>query len=355
MPAVALARANGALRKLFARRMAMSGDSGGANENHHPNDAGPWADAVDVALRAATKHALGPRADASFGPFRVEALLGRGGHAVVHRAVDTRIGRPVALKRPRSDRWSPAHLMRFEREARIATGLRHPAVCTVWEAGEHDGTAYLATELLPGPTLARCIAEHRRAGASGPVGLPGAAPDRDARIDAIVEMIAQVASGVEHVHQSGFVHGDVTPGNVAFAADGAPVLFDFGIATAIDDPLSVALDTFGTPGYTAPELLGRATVDPRQDVFALGALLAELTTGHAPSIGVVHDSRSPLGRVILRALHANPDRRPPSAAAFLAELAACRVNRRSASGTRVRTTRRLRSGSPRPAPCRGPS
>jgi serine/threonine-protein kinase len=265
-------------------------------------------DAAEHAIAEIARGELGPTAGATFGPYRVGGLLGRGGQALVHRAVDTRLDRAVALKRPASAVQTAAEVLRFRREARIGSALRHPCLATVFEAGEVRGIPFVATELLPGPTLATCIAADA---GQGPVSLPGCGGSGPDRLRRVLEVVGSLADAVGHMHERGFVHRDVKPANVAFAADGTPVLFDFGIARARDesDPLDLAGIARGSPGFVAPELLEGECADPRLDVFGLGALLSALTRG-CPEVEAA----------VRSATATDPDRRPPTAAAFAAIL-----------------------------------
>jgi predicted ATPase len=206
--------------------------------------------------------------------YEIVGLLGRGGMGVVYRAVDTQLGRPVALKflRPEFSRDAEA-LDRFRREARTASSLNHPNIGTVYALDEHEGLPYLAMELVEGQTL--------RALSAQPVPLSD-----------LVPLIQQVSRALVVAHAAGIVHRDIKPDNVMVRPDGLVKVLDFGLArllpasTAQDvtdlSPLSVPGRLVGTVHYMAPEQALRAPVGSATDIFSLGLVLYELATGQHP-------------------------------------------------------------------------
>jgi len=233
-------------------------------------------------------------AGTSLGRYRILAPLGAGGMGEVYRAHDSQLGRAVAIK------VLAAHLAalpevrtRFEREARTISHLSHANICTVYDVGHQDGVDYLVMELLEGETLSRRIAR-------GPL------PVAD-----VLSIGRQVAAALARAHQSGVVHRDLKPGNVMLTKSGAK-LMDFGLARAvvppnapggrtqvptISDPLTAEGSIVGTPLYMSPEQLEGREVDARSDLWAMGCVLYEMTTGVRPFRG---ESQASLIAAILR-------------------------------------------------------
>lgn len=205
--------------------------------------------------------------------YRLEHEIAEGGSAVIWRATDSVLGRPVAVKRPR-DGHDPHVRERFLREARVMAAVRHRSVVGVLDVGEDDHGPYLVMELLPG----RPLSDH----------FAGTPPILD-----VVAVVSGVLSGVSAIHDVGLVHGDLKPENVLLVPtdDGGwlPVIVDFGIARVLragGDLRSVHTTedgvVHGTPQFMAPEQARGAPVDPRTDVFTVGILLFELLTGSLP-------------------------------------------------------------------------
>jgi eukaryotic-like serine/threonine-protein kinase len=189
-----------------------------------------------------------------FGAYQIEDCLGAGGMGKVFRALDTRLGRRVALK-ILNTRFAD----RGDREARAIASLNHPHVCTIFEAGDN----YLAMELVDGETLA---ARLRR----GPL-----------RMEEVVRYGAQIADALAAAHARGLIHRDLKPANIMLTKLGVKVL-DFGLAKFIDeeeDPLTQSGAVMGTPGYMAPEQREGRRCDQRTDIHALGLILSEMATG----------------------------------------------------------------------------
>ena len=202
------------------------------------------------------------------GPYRIVALLARGGMGDVYRATDPRLGRDVALKTLPKAEPDDAHAVeRFVQEARVTASLDHPNIVKVFDVGMSNGRPYLVSELLEGETLRGPI---RR----GPVATA------DAR-----GIAAALASGLVAAHARGLVHRDLKPENIFVTRAGTAKILDFGIAKLAQDPaLPRGLATLtgvilGTAGYLAPEQVKGDPVDARTDLFALGSILFELMTG----------------------------------------------------------------------------
>jgi serine/threonine protein kinase len=212
------------------------------------------------------------------GSFEILASIGVGGMGEVYKARDTRLDRTVAIKViPERLAGTPEARGRFEREARAISQLAHPNICTLFDVGSQDGTEYLVMELLEGETLAERLSK-------GPLPL-----------DQVLTIGAEIADALGFAHRRGVVHRDLKPGNVMLTKSGAKLL-DFGLAklqapvtpTGIPshrdvrtdpEPLTLEGIVVGTPQYMAPEQLRGEALDPRSDIFALGALLYEMASG----------------------------------------------------------------------------
>jgi len=208
----------------------------------------------------------------AIGPYRIVREIGRGGMGRVYLAEDTRLGRRVAIKALAPALTADAsHRERLRREARAAAALTHPGICTVYALEEIDGDLFIATEFVDGRTLRAEIEEGRR-------------PDADEALRTARELAAALA----HAHGHGVTHRDLKPDNVMRTRDGGLKILDFGLARLDGTPASV--DTFvtqpgtvvGTPAYMAPEQLKGERADARSDVFALGVLLYQYTSGAHP-------------------------------------------------------------------------
>jgi eukaryotic-like serine/threonine-protein kinase len=202
--------------------------------------------------------------------FRIDAPLATGGMGVVYRAFDTSLGRAVALKFPLPHQRPDARVTeRFRREARAAAALDHPAICSVYEAGEtDDGQLFLAMALYEGETL------KARLERDGSLPVPEA-----------VDIATQIARGLAAAHRAGVVHRDLKPANIMMLPDGGVKILDFGLARTTDAELTTSRGTLGTIAYMAPELI-RGDVgaggDARADLWALGVLLYEMLAGERP-------------------------------------------------------------------------
>src|SRR4051812_1808483 len=239
--------------------------------------------------------------DQTLSHYRTLELLGGGGMGVVYKAQDTRLGRSVALKfLPREYARDPQRLERFRREARTASALNHPHICTIYDIGEHEGQPFLVMELIQGQTL-RALAARRP-----PLFL-------------LVQLVGQVAKALAAAHAAGIMHRDIKPENIMVRDDGYAKVVDFGLArpiSALGKPSEATAaevtDTgtvLGTVRYMSPEQARAETAGGASDLFSLGVVLYELATGQHPfpsdsPIGTLH---AILARTPLRPTLLNPE------------------------------------------------
>jgi eukaryotic-like serine/threonine-protein kinase len=209
--------------------------------------------------------------------YRLEGEIGRGGMGVVYRAVDTKLGRPVAIKMLGGVATiDPDRHRRFIQEARSASALNHPNIVTIYEVDEYEGTTFIAMELVDGTPLDKRLAQ-----ALLPIGTA-------------LDYGTQIAAALEAAHAAGIVHRDIKPGNIVITGDGRVKVLDFGLAKLIERPASEAtMSAFntvpgavmGTAAYMSPEQAQGLPVDARSDLFALGVVLYLMLTGRKPFTG----------------------------------------------------------------------
>jgi serine/threonine protein kinase/Tol biopolymer transport system component/DNA-binding winged helix-turn-helix (wHTH) protein len=222
--------------------------------------------------------------------YRVLDIIGGGGMGVVYRAEDLKLGRRVALKfLPEELGSDPKALERFSREARSASALDHPNICSIYEFGEHEGRPFIVMQLLEGRTL-----RDRLAAAEGEMPLP---------IEELLDIGIQVSDGLQAAHEKGIIHRDIKPANIFITNKGAARILDFGLAKLLDGgeeeevaarPVIAAIDAsaplepshltltgvaMGTAGYMSPEQVRGEKLDARTDLFSLGSVLYEMATG----------------------------------------------------------------------------
>ena len=217
---------------------------------------------------------------ARLGPYRNDGLLGEGGMGHVFRATDTRLNRPVAIKICKE-----AFIDRFEQESRSIAAISHPHVCTLYDVGPN----YLVMELVEGETLAARLKRGKLS------------------VSETIRFGAQIAEALAVAHGKGIVHRDLKPANIMLTKSGVKVL-DFGLAkSAVDPSRTEAGGVMGTPVYMAPERIEGKEADQRSDIYALGLILAEMTTGkRSNSAGNLPPE---FARVVNRCLEVDPDER----------------------------------------------
>ena len=242
----------------------------------------------------------------TFTHYRIVERLGGGGMGVVYKAEDSRLERFVALKFL-TDELAPDQdaLSRFRREARTASALNHPNICTIHDVGDQDGRAFIAMELLEGATLKDRLAEH------GCLGL-----------ETVLTLGTEIADALDGAHAAGIIHRDIKPANIFISASGHAKILDFGLAKkaglarGAESPTLTSLATLGgavlgTAAYMAPEQARGDAVDHRADIWALGLVLYEMATGTRPMAAVrLRVDKSPeLERIISKCLEIDRDHR----------------------------------------------
>lgn len=297
------------------------------------------------AAQADTASEFGNR---KFGRYQILRPLGEGAMGSVYLALDTTLDRQVALKVPKTAGTANAEFMaRFTREAKAAAALKHANICSVYDAGEHEGTAYITMDFIDGVPLSRFIGTEKLKS-----------------VDGILQMISIIADAVGHAHSKGVIHRDLKPGNILIDADFKPHVTDFGLARRAGGPADESRITqegllIGTPAYMAPEQVRgeQSKVGPQSDIYSLGVILFELLTCRLPFEGKVPEMLAKVLRdappvpsrirkdltedvddLCLKMLQKNPERRFASIPEVMSKIEALRNKIRETSAPSSQAT-----------------
>ncbi|MHC5018497.1 MAG: bifunctional serine/threonine-protein kinase/formylglycine-generating enzyme family protein [Planctomycetota bacterium] len=284
------------------------------------------------AVRDESKPAAAGGADpwlgVEFGGVRIDAVLGEGGMGKVYRGEDVELGRTVAVKMlSRSIMSNPAQIERFKREARSAARLEHPNVVQVYRVGTHEQQHYIVMQYVEGESLQDKLKEE---GAIGPI--------------PALKMLLEMARGLQVAHEHEVIHRDIKPDNIMLTGKGEVKLADFGLAreSQQESEISQTGQVLGTPYYMSPEQADGQAVDPRTDIYSLGATFYHMITGKRPFTGdtplqvmlkhLREDPAAPhkvrrtipetVSRLCLLMMEKKPYDRPESCAALVNEIAA---------------------------------
>ena len=267
-----------------------------------------------------------------FPAYHIECLIATGGMGAVYRAVQKSLDRTVAIKiLPREFSQDPVFCASFEAEAKSMARLNHPNLIGVYDFGEVNGMLFIIMEFVPGQSLFHCAHGH------------AVEPNE------VIRLITGICQGLAHAHENGIIHRDIKPSNVLLDHHNEPKIGDFGLAHPVGTGHQEGAQIYGTPGYTAPEVVNAPqTVNHRADIFSIGVLLHELLTGKLPADDprpasqIAHcDPR--FDAIIQRATAKAPEMRYPNAHQIIADISQIKLQVAIAPAHDARPT-------PRPTP-----
>src|ERR1044071_5420607 len=236
----------------------------------------------------------------TLGNYKILEKLGAGGQGTVYKAIDSKLGRAVVIKvLPEELTAKQANLKRFEREARLASSLDHPNICTIFDLNEISGVHFIAMQYVEGRNVRQLV------------------NGKPLKLESALSIAIQTADALAAAHAQGIIHRDVKAGNVMVTSKGQVKVLDFGLAKLLDDEaartsgihhteLTEVGVPYGTATYAAPEQAKGDRVDSRADIFSMGVLLYEMLTGSWPFKGktavdvrhaVLHDEPTPIAQV----------------------------------------------------------
>lgn len=316
--------------QLAAGRHIFEVSSDGESWREHlvnVRDSSPGLLVVNLEARRSTGSWAGATSEVNFlssqldqlgGRYQFERLLGRGGMGVVFKAEDTLLSRPVAIKVLNEElRYNPEAQKIFLAEARSLATLKHPNLVSVHDVTTQSDFVFMVTEYVEGRNLDRWLRKNGRL-----------------EQDVIISIGAQLAAGLDYLHNKGMIHRDLKPGNVILKDDGAIKVIDFGLARSLDEISIRGTQVRGTPAYMAPEQIRGDALTPQTDLYQFGITLYELLSGQLPfpsgDMAYAHVHKTPpaidelvpgivpeLALLIHRCLKKEPSERPSSAAELL--------------------------------------
>jgi len=272
-----------------------------------------------------------------FPAYHIECLIATGGMGAVYRAVQKSLDRTVAIKiLPQEFSQDPSFCTIFEAEAKSMARLNHPNLIGVYDFGEVDGMLYIIMEFVPGQSLFHSAHGH------------AVEPNE------VMRLISAVCSGLAHAHENGIIHRDIKPSNILLDHRNEPKIGDFGLAHPVGTGHQEGAEIYGTPGYTAPEVVNDPkSVNHRADIFSIGVLLHELLTGKLPA-----DDPRPASQIahcdlcfdaiISCATAENPEARYANAHQIIADISNIQNQVASAAAHPARPTARHGSTGPLP-------